>query len=196
MTDRWTSRRYCTIPLFARSAKRGSVLATIALAALAFLAPVQASAQCLLCSDAPPSSEIVTGERFSEVPLQIDIIADLDFSRLVAGYSGGSVTLDPHSGAGRTQGDVAPLGGHGFSGRVIVTGTPLRNVRISLPDSVTLTSTSGRTARVSDIQTGQSPVLRLGPTGRLEFAFGGKLELDGAADGDYRGRIPVTVSYE
>ena len=184
------------MPPFAGSAKRSKVLATIAFGALALLAPAPTSAQCLLCSDVSPSSEIVAGERFSEVPLQIDIVADLDFSRLVAGHSGGSVTLDPHSGAGRTQGDVAPLGGYGFSGRVIVTGTPLRNVRISLPESITLTSANGHTARVTDIQTGQSPVLRLGPTGRLEFAFGGRLELDGAADGDYRGRIPVTVSYE
>ncbi len=184
------------MPPFAGSAKRGKVLATIALAVLALLAPVQASAQCLLCSDPPPASGSLIGGLLPELPLRVEIIADLDFARIVAGNGGGSVTLNPRNGSGQTQGDVAPLGGYGFSGRVIVTGTPLRNVRITLPDSVTLTSTTGRTARVSGIQTGQSPVLRLNLLGRLEFNFGGRLELEGGADGDYRGRIPVTVNYE
>lgn len=184
------------MPLFAGSAKRASVLASLAPVALALLAPASASAQCLLCSsDSAPSASIVGGI-LPELPLRVEILADLDFARIVAGSGGGSVTLDPRGGAGQRQGDVAPLGGYGFSGRVIVTGTPLRNVRISLPDSVTLTSSTGRTARVTAIQTGQSPVLRLNLLGRLEFNFGGRLELEGGADGDYRGRIPVTVSYE
>lgn len=155
-----------------------------------------AAAQCLLCTDSSaPASSSVDGI-LPDLPLRVDVIADLDFSRLVAGDGGGSITLDPHSGGGQTQGNVAPLGGYGFSGRVIVTGTPLRNVRISLPDSITLTASNGRTARVTQISTGEAPVLRLGVTGRLEFSFGGRLDISGNDDGDYRGRIPVTVSYE
>lgn len=178
MTDRWTSRR-CRI-----------------LAALLLLAPVQASAQCLLCSDSAPASDAITTETLRELPLNVDITADLDFSRLVAGQGGGSVTLDPQGGPSIARGNVAPIGGYGFSGRVIVTGTPGRSVRIDIPSDAVLTSSTGRSARVSGIVTGLPPVARLGADGRLEFGFGGRLELDGEADGDYRGRIPVTVSYE
>ena len=180
MTDRWTSRHCLALPF----------------AALLVLAPVQASAQCLLCSDTPPPPESIVGGLLPELPLRVEIIADLDFARLVAGSGGGSVTLDPRGGSGQTQGDISPLGGFGFSGRVIVTGTPLKNVRITLPDSAVLTSSTGRTARLTAIQTGQSPVMRLSLLGRLEFAFGGRLEIEGGSDGDYRGRIPVTVNYE
>lgn len=196
MTDRWTSRRVFSPGRRARCAGRTGPIPLI-LAVLALLAPVRASAQCLLCSDSTGvSGTSLVGGLLPELPLRVDIVADLDFARIVAGNGGGSVTLDPRNGSGQSLGDVSPLGGYGFSGRVIVTGTPLRNVRITLPDSVTLTSTTGRTARVTSIQTGQSPVMRLSLLGRLEFAFGGRLELEGGADGDYRGRIPVTVSYE
>ncbi len=184
------------MPLFAHNVRRVPPPVAIALVALAILAPAQTSAQCLLCSAEPAPTASIVGGLLPELPLRVEIVADLDFAQLAAGSGGGSVTLDPRGGAGQIRGDVSPLGGYGFSGRVIVTGTPLRNVRISLPDTVTLTSSTGRTARVNSIQTGQSPIMRLDLTGRLEFAFGGRLELEGGADGDYRGRIPVTVNYE
>ena len=183
------------MPLFARIARR-SVLPVLLLSAATLIAPVQAAAQCLLCSDNAPAADAITTETERELPLNVDIIADLDFSRLVAGQGGGSVTLDPQGGPSVARGNVAPIGGYGFSGRVIVTGTPGRSVRIDIPSDAVLTSSTGRSARVSGIVTGLPPVVRLGPDGRLEFGFGGRLELDGEADGDYRGRIPVTVSYE
>jgi hypothetical protein len=77
-----------------------------------------------------------------------------------------------------------------------VEGTPGRTVRIDLPHDVRLTSTSGAEVRIRDIVSSLPPRARLGPDGRLEFAFGGRLELDGRADGDFRGRIQITVSYE
>ena len=172
------------------------VLPSMLLAAVMLIAPVHASAQCLLCSDTATSNDTISTETERELPLSIDIIADLDFSRLVAGQGGGSVTLDPQGGPSVARGNVAPIGGAGFSGRVIVTGMPGRSVRIDIPQEIVLTSSTGRSARVSDIISGLPPIARLGPDGRLEFGFGGRLELDGEADGDYRGRIPVTVSYE
>ncbi|MBU0824201.1 MAG: DUF4402 domain-containing protein, partial [Alphaproteobacteria bacterium] len=54
----------------------------------------------------------------------------------------------------------------------------------------------GRTARVTDLVTDLSAAPRLGPDGRLQFRFGGRLQVAGADDGDYRGRIPVTVEYQ
>ncbi len=189
MPDRWTSRRRRT-PSCARFAPP-VVVAMIA----AMIAPMPASAQCLLCSaETPASTQSIPDERRDQ-PLRIEIITDLDFSRLVAGRNGGSVQINP-DGGGAAVGGATQIGGYGFSGRVLVSGTPGRAVRISLPHEVVLSAQSGRVARVRDISANLPPVARLGPDGRLEFAFGGRLDLDGEADGDYRGRIDVTVSYE
>lgn len=160
------------------------------------IAPVAGYAQCLLCaaSDTPADAIAIRGP--DEVPLTVTVTADLDFSRLVAGNAGGTVTLDPASGGSVARGDVAAIGGFGFGGRVSVTGTPGRSVRITMPDSVVLTSTSGRTAHVRDLVTSLPPLARIGADGRLDFAFGGRLEVDGGADGSYNGRVAITVSYD
>jgi len=128
--------------------------------------------------------------------LRISVTADLDFSRIVTGSPGGSITIDPLTGQSRSVGGVEPLGGSGFSGRATIEGTPGRTVRIDLPSNVRLTSSLGGEARITNIISNIPPRAQLGPDGRLEFAFGGRLELDGAASGDYRGRVEITVSYE
>lgn len=167
---------------------------------MAALYSVPASAQCLLCSssggDASTATSLSASNDAADMPLHIDVTADLDFSRLVAGDSGGSITIDPMSGQSRSIGAVSPLGGSGFSGRAIVQGSPGRTVRIELPGEVRLTSSQGGEARITDIISSAPPRAQLGPDGRLEFAFGGRLELNGTADGDYRGRVQITVSYE
>ena len=131
----------------------------------------------------------------AEQPLQIEITANLDFSRIAGGSVGGSVGIDP-TGRGTVQGDVATLGGAGFSGHVLVTGMPGRTISISMPREAELTSSSGRIARLRNIVAGVPPIARLGPDGRLEFGFGGVLDVGRDATGDYSGRIPITVTYE
>lgn len=163
------------------------------------LTPAMATAQCLLCSDGDDASTPVTRSASDDeelVPLRVSVTADLDFSRLVTDGRGGSVTLDPGSGQSRTDGSVSSIGGSGFSGRALIEGSPGRTVRIDLPGDVRLTSTTGGEVRIRDIVSSLPPRARLGPDGRLEFAFGGRLELDGRSDGDFRGRIQITVSYE
>ena len=155
------------------------------------------AAQCLLCSGPIAPALTVQGQPGEvERPLRVEITADLDFSRLVAGDGGGSVTISPQGGQGQAQGNVTSIGGFGFSGRVRVEGSPGRAVRITLPREADLTSAQGGQAHVRDIESSLPPVARLGADGVLEFAFGGRLELNGAVDGDYRGRIDVTVAYE
>ena len=172
----------------------------LAIACFAGLCATPAAAQCLLCGesagDSTASGRSASGDEDGLTPLRINITADLDFSRLVAGDGGGSISIDPQSGRSRTSGDVSPLGGSAFSGRALVEGSPGATVRIDLPTQISLTSGSGGVARISDIVSTIPPRAQLGPDGRLEFAFGGRLELSGTADGDYRGRIQITVSYE
>lgn len=149
----------------------------------------------MLCDRRAAAPDAITTVSAAQQPLRIIVTADLDFSRLAVGQGGGTVTLES-GGRASVAGDIAPVGGHGFTGRVGITGSPNRTVRIALPVEIELTSATGGVARVRGIAADVPPVARLGPDGRLEFAFGGRLELRGAASGDYRGRIPVTVSYE
>ncbi|MEQ1687459.1 MAG: DUF4402 domain-containing protein [Sphingopyxis sp.] len=173
---------------------------TLGALALVFAAdPIQpAAAQCLLCAgDArnPPDALDSPDDR-NERPLRVEITADLDFSRLVVGNTGGNVRIDPVTGHKLVTGDVHSVSAMGFSGRIHIEGTPGRMVRIDLPDVVALTSASGGRVMVSELSTGASSVVRIGPDGRIDVALGGQLQLSGAVDGDFRGRIPVTVSYE
>lgn len=170
--------------------------AIIALTLIIWAAPSRpATAQCLLC-DAPAQS--AQGAQNPARPLRIFIEADLDFSRIAltgnAG-SGGQVEIDPQSGARQMRGGVQDLGGMPVRGLVRVEGEPGRPIRIDLPDSIDLMGSRGGSARVTDLRTDLPPAPRIGPDGRLSFAFGGALKIDNAISGEVRGRIPITVNY-
>lgn len=165
---------------------------------LALAAPLGASApalaQCLLCGkdDAGP----VTAGRKAETPLRVEVETQLDMGRIAVGAAGGEVEIDPLTGARRLRGSVVDLGGFALSGVVTVSGEPGAEVRVFLPATVDLESGDGRTARVVGLATDLSPAPRLGSDGKLQFRFGGRLQVAGASGGDYRGRIPVTVEYQ
>ena len=143
--------------------------------ALAFGAAPSAGAQCLLCAQDKAAG---TMTRKAEVPLRVDVETQLDMGRVAVGAMGGEVELDPASGVRRVRGE------------------PGAEVRVILPASVDLESGHGRTARVTGLVTDLSAAPRLGADGRLIFRFGGRLQIAGLDDGDYRGRIPVTVEYQ
>lgn len=157
-------------------------------------APSPVAAQCLLC--APDGTHGAASTRKAETPLRIDIDTQLDFSRIAVGAMGGEVEIDPLSGARRLRGAVVDLGGFPVNGVVTVRGEPGAEVRVILPAIAELESGAGRTLRVTGLVTDLSPAPRLGPDGRLTFRFGGRLQVAGLDDGDYRGRIPVTVEYQ
>jgi hypothetical protein len=161
--------------------------------ALTFNVAPAAAAQCLLCAPGKPGS---AAAREAEVPLRVEVETRLDMGRIAVGAMGGAVAVDPVSGTRRVSGDVVDLGGFALTGTVTVRGAPGAEVRVILPASVDLEGGHGRTARVTDLSTDLSAAPRLGPDGRLQFRFGGRLQIAGADDGDYRGRIPVTVEYQ
>lgn len=161
-----------------------------AMAALA--AAPSAGAQCRLC---PPAGE--TAARQAERPLSIEVETGIDFSRVaVASAGGGRVEVDAASGRRRVSGGLVDLGGMALSGSVRLSGEPGRGVRISLPERVMLTAPDGSVAELSDIVTDLPPMPRLGPDGRLRFAFGGQLQIKGQVSGNFRGRIPIVADYE
>lgn len=163
---------------------------------LALAAPSAPSAQCLLCAKDAASPAASGRSDPTETPLHVDIETQLDLGRVAVGAMGGAVELDPMSGARRLSGDLVDLGGFAVSGVVTVRGAPGAELRIVLPAAVELAGTGGRSATVTGLVTDLPPAPRLGPDGRLRFRFGGRLQLAALDDGDYRGRIPVTVEYQ
>ena len=161
---------------------------------LAFAAAPAAASPCLLC--APEGEAVTASGRAAQAPLRVEVETQLDFSRIAVGAMGGEVELDPVTGTRRLRGDVVNLGGFALNGVVTVRGEPGAAVRVILPASVDLEGGHGRTARVAGLITDLPPAPRLGPDGRLVFRFGGRLQVAGLDDGDYRGRIPVTVEYQ
>lgn len=161
---------------------------------LLLAAPSPASAQCMLCGKSESDPALVT--RKAETPLRVEVETQLDMGRVAAGAGGGEVAIDPLTGARRLSGNVVDLGGFALTGVVTVSGEPGAEVRVFLPATVDLESGDGRTARVVGLATDLSAAPRLGPDGRLQFRFGGRLQVAGASGGDYRGRIPVTVEYQ
>ncbi|HMO77549.1 MAG TPA: DUF4402 domain-containing protein [Sphingopyxis sp.] len=168
-------------------------LRALLLASMLLAAPSAASAQCMLCGEGEAAAQAA---RKSAAPLRVTVETQLDMGRIAVGAGGGAVELDPLSGARRLSGDLVDLGGFALTGTALVTGEPGAAVRVILPASVDLIGSNGRNARVTGLSTDLSAAPRLGPDGRLSFRFGGRLQVAGIDDGDYRGRIPVTVEYE
>jgi hypothetical protein len=161
--------------------------------ALALAGVPSAAAQCMLCAQDKTDS---AATRRTEVPLRVEVETQLNMGRVAVGAMGGEVEIDPVSGARRVRGDVVDLGGFALTGVVTVRGEPGAEVRVILPATVDLEGSHGRTARVTGLVTDLSAAPRLGADGRLIFRFGGRLQIAALDDGDYRGRIPVTVEYQ
>jgi hypothetical protein len=81
-------------------------------------------------------------------------------------------------------------------GTAIVRGAPDRIIRVELPRRVDLYSLSGGRITVDEVVSDLPSLPKLDPTGALTFRFGGRVQISGDADGDYRGDIPITVEYQ
>jgi Domain of unknown function (DUF4402) len=149
---------------------------------------------CRLCKpdDAQPQALIE-----HEIPLSIEITTKLDFSRAaLSGSGGGVIDVDPQSGNRRVDGGMVDLGGSALAGTAVLRGQPGRNVRIDMPNSARMTSSTGGVVEITGLRTSLTGNPRLDQTGRLEFSFGGRLLVRGNASGTFRARIPITAQYE
>lgn len=162
------------------------------------LMPGNAQAQCRLCAAGPAPGTLSDARSDSpNIPLQIEITANLDFSRMaLLSGNGGVVSIDPVSGARQISGSIANLGGMALHGEGRLTGEPGRNVRVSLPERIQLSAADGSTAELEKLETNLPALARLDQAGRLVFAFGGRLRVRGHSSGQFRGRIAITADYE
>lgn len=129
-------------------------------------------------------------------PLSITIDAGIQFSLLaLRGPVDGDALVDPVTGETRPGPNMVNLGGLSFQGRAVITGEPLRPIRIEMPTQVVLHSIEKTQARLTDFTTDLPPVALLDENGRLEFNFGAKIDSRNAMGGKFRGRIPIRVDY-
>jgi len=160
--------------------------------ALLILIAAPAGAQCRLC--APGSG--ATPEASPARPLTIEVETALDLGRAAQGRGGGQIALDERSGARAVTGGLVDLGGMAFKAQVRINGEPGRQVRVSLPPSIRLSSPDGGSADVVALRSDLQPDPVLDGSGRLSFSFGGTLVVASGATGDFRGRIAITADYQ
>lgn len=150
-----------------------------------------APAQCRLCET--PTTVRAEGSGGGAIALQID--AGLDFDRLILlGPGEGSATLRP-DGSQQVSGAIGSIGARAMVGKARVRGEPGRAVRIDLPKRIEMHSVDGGRIAIEEIASDLPDLPRLDSRGLLTFRFGGRLEISGDAEGDYRGDVPITVDY-
>lgn len=149
---------------------------------------------CRLCATPGASEQSISPH---EIPVSIEITTKLDFSRAaLSGAGGGAIDLDPKGGGRHVDGGLVDLGGPALAGTAVVHGEPGRTVRIDMPASARMTSSTGGVIDITGLRTSLNGITRLDRTGRLEFSFGGRLLVNGNASGTFRARIPITAQYE
>ena len=150
-----------------------------------------AQAQCRLCST--PRTTANSDASASSVALEVE--AGLDFDKLIVlGPSGGSATLRP-DGSRQTSGSIEAIGARAMVGEAHVRGEPGRAIRIDLPRRIELFSISGSQIVIDEIETDLPALPRLDSAGVLSFRFGGRLQVNGEQEGDFRGDLPITAEY-
>jgi len=172
-------------------AYRYALASILAAAALTSGASAPLYAQCRLCST-------LTTDLHNEGDggaIQIEIETRLNFDRLVLlGEGSGYATLLP-TGEKSASGSVATVSAAAMVGSVAVHGEPNRVVRVDLPPRIELYSVGGSKIEIDDIKTDLPGLPKLDSAGNLSFRFGGRLQVTGQAEGQYRGDVPITVEY-
>ncbi len=162
----------------------------LAIVAGPVVVPQGAAAQCRLCDE-----PVTSAEPEVTAPIHLEVEASLDFDRLVlTGPDGGSASLAA-DGSRSVSGSVTELTSRAMVGSAVIRGEPGRMVRISLPSRIDMYGLNGNRISIDGIQSDLPLSARLDSAGSLSFRFGGRLQIVGDADGDYRGDVPITVEY-
>lgn len=168
------------------------LLGMLAILAGSVAVPQRAAAQCRLCHE--PTAVAEAGVPAAP-PVQLEVEASLDFDQLIlTGPSGGTASLNP-DGSRSVSGSVTELSSRAMVGSAVIRGEPGRMVRIILPTRIDMYGLNGNRISIDGIESDLSSSARLDSAGSLSFRFGGRLQILGDAEGDYRGNVPITVEY-
>jgi hypothetical protein len=172
----------------------GATIRALMLAASAAAAAMSwpAHGQCRLCGT-PSTSHV---ESASSDDVQIEIETNLDFDRLILfGQGNGFAAIRP-DGSTSATGSVSGVGPRSMAGSVAVHGEPGRAVRVELPRRIELYSLGGGRISFDEVVSDLPSLPRLDSAGNLTFRFGGRVQVSGDEDGEYRGDLPITVEYQ
>jgi hypothetical protein len=152
---------------------------------------VRSVAQCRLCDQ--PTTERPADSADGDVEIRIE--TGLDFDRLIfSGPGAGTATIRPN-GSNDAEGIVQAVGPRASVGTVFVHGAPGRALRVDIPQRIELYSISGGRITLDQVTTDLRGEPRLDSAGNLTFRFGGRLNVTGDTDGQFRGDLPITVEY-
>lgn len=137
-------------------------------------------------------------------PLSLVKVEDLDFGSIISGPTGGTVTINPVTGARTTTGGVTPAGG--LPQRAVFQGTGgFLLLTVSGSTSVTLTRIGGGASPITAslaraVSNGGGGITLLGatlfPSGVQTYYIGGTLNVPAnQPPGDYSGTFTLTVNY-
>jgi hypothetical protein len=150
-----------------------------------------AGAQCRLCDAPTTTRDSDTGKG----DIQLEVETSLAFDRLILLGSGQGIAVIRPDGSSSGTGTVADISPRAMVGTVTVHGEPGRTIRVELPHRIELHSLSGSEISLDDVVSDLPSLPRLDSSGNLTFRFGGRLQINGDADGDYRGDLPITAEY-
>lgn len=167
------------------------IILASALLLMGSAAPAQRG-DCRLCADAPASRAATDGP---DKAMRLDVEAGLVFDGLIVGGGGSGTAVIRPDGSTQVGGSVAAISTRAMVGRAQVRGQPGRYVAIGLPSQIALHNAAGGRLLIDLIASDLPAAPRLDSNGLLRFRFGGRLRIEGEADGVYRGEIPVTADY-
>ena len=130
--------------------------------------------------------------------LTITNTAGLDFGRIVASTTAGTVTINPTTGVRTRTGGATLAGGTPSVARFIVTGTENRIVTITgATGAITLSNGTGGTMTVNTFRLNGARNRRLSAAGTVTIQVGARLNVRAnQASGIYNGTFNVTVNYQ
>ena len=171
----------------------GWKLFPLLLATLGVVAIVEgpATAQCRLCATptTTPSTEI------DSKPVELRIESRLNFDRVILSGEGQGAAVMRPDGSSSAEGAVVEVSPRAMVGSASVRGEPGRTVRVELPGRIVLYSLSGGQIMFDEVVSDLPSIPRLDSAGNLSFRFGGRLTINGDAEGEFRGDLPITVEY-
>jgi Domain of unknown function (DUF4402) len=151
-----------------------------------------AHGQCRLCDT--PTTTLSRSTDSDGIALEVE--TTLDFDRLViAGQGQGAAVIRP-DGSKTAEGALSRISARAMVGSATVHGAPDRIVRVELPRRIDLYSIGGGRIALDDVVSDLPSLPKLDSAGNLKFRFGGRVRIDGDADGEYRGDLPITVEYQ
>jgi hypothetical protein len=151
-----------------------------------------ARGQCRLC--ATPTTALSQSPGSDGISLEIE--TNLNFDRLIlAGTGQGAAVIRPN-GTSSAEGALTAVSPRAMVGTAVIHGAADRAVRVELPRRIELSSVSGGSIIVDEVVSDLPSLPRLDSAGNLTFRFGGRVQISGDADGEYRGSMPITVEYQ